>query len=235
LTSLYRPEYIEKAKVLKSFQKNYLHQWGYGSGDIFDSDTITLLSSRPYPIIGDLKKVENCLLVDPAYGQVRTRTDSKFAILGMVKIGKIVYTNSLTELESPSDEFALAEVRRIIKQYGYREVITDAAWPGVISSLREDALSHGYAFGDIGLEMTDNASLMTTNMEVRIHPTHEILTQQLRAIVRGDNGLPDKKKVRFDAGDCFLMGCWRFKKEWRSMVDDDNDIYEKDRIGGFDR
>ena len=235
MTSLYRPEYIEQARHLLSFQKNYLHQWGYGSGDIFDSHTITLLSASMYPILGDVSKVDNCLFVDPAYGQVRTRTDSKFAILGMIKKDGITYTNSLTELESPSDEVALAEVRRIIKQYKYREVITDGAWPGIISSLRNDARSHGYMFGDIGLDMTDNAALMTTNMEVRIHPTHEILTQQLRAITRGDNGLPDKKKVRFDAGDCFLMGCYRFKKEWRRVMDEDSDPYNKDGIGEFSR
>ena len=232
-TSLYNKKMITEAKKLKSFQKNYMHQWGYASGDIFNSDMITLISAQHYDIIGDVHKENNCLFIDPAYGQVRTKTDSKFAILGMVKRKGIVYTNSLTELETPSDEDALAETRRIIKQYKYTEVVTDGAWPGIISSLRKDARSHGYMFGELGLDMTDNAALMTTNMEVRIHPTHEILAQQLRAIVRGDNGLPDKKKVRFDAGDCFLMGCWRFKKQYHKVVEFESNAYPNEEVGGF--
>lgn len=128
-TSLFNPNFISQAKKLTSFQKNYMHQWGFGSGDIFDSTTLSIISTTAYPLESDVTKFDNILLLDPAYGQVRTKTSSKFAMLGMIKRDGIVYTNSLTEMESPSDEEALAQVRRIIKHYGYTNLGVDAAWP----------------------------------------------------------------------------------------------------------
>lgn len=208
-TSLYRKSDIEKIKHLPSFQKNYLHQWGYGEGDIFDSRMIQLISTSDYEL-KDISKLPNGLFVDPAYGKQRTKTSSKFALLGLYQENGIIYTRSLKELEEPSDEEGLIAIRHEIKTYGYKLLIVDGHWTGIKNTFRSEISTDGYNFGDVGLEMTDNASTMVTDMKVRIHPSHEQLIQQLRAIKRNEKGLPDKTQSRFDAGDCFLMGCYYF-------------------------
>lgn len=58
--------------------------------------------------------------------------------------------------------------------------------------------------------MTDTAQQETSDLHVRIHPTHEPLIVQLRSIKRDEKGVPDKKQSRFDLGDCYQQGIWHF-------------------------
>ena len=208
-TTLYRQSDIDAIRHLPSFQKNYMHQWGYGAGDIFDSNTLSRISTEFYEL-KDISQFPNGLFIDPAYGKVRTKTSSKFALLGMYLENGILHTRYLEELEEPSDEQALAAIRKAIRMYGFTMLGVDGHWTGIINTFKNSIYTEGFQFGDIGIDMVDTASQTVSDMQVRIHPTHEQLIQQLRSVKRNDKGMPDKTQSRFDAGDCFIMGCYYF-------------------------
>jgi hypothetical protein len=46
--------------------------------------------------------------------------------------------------------------------------------------------------------------------KVRIHPAFKDLLAQLRSAEFNEKGHPDKKKLSFDLGDCFMMGVSEF-------------------------
>ena len=218
-TTLYDPGELEGLRRERSFAKNYLMEWGYGTGDIFDSDSVTACSSENYELVQDVSRLPSVLCIDPAYGKVRTKTSSKFGLLGLFKKDGIIYTNSLEELETPSDEQALAAIRRTIKSYGYAALAVDGHWTGIINTFRPSMRTVGYNFGEVGLKMTDGAGDAVAARKVRIHPSHHVLVQQLRAIKRNDRGMPDKTQVRFDVGDCFLMGIRFFSAVQRKIAE----------------
>ena len=53
MTSLYKPERIDKLRGNISFNRNYLGIWGYGAGNIYDSRTLDEVSKEMY----DLKDI----------------------------------------------------------------------------------------------------------------------------------------------------------------------------------
>lgn len=54
--------------------------------------------------------------------------------------------------------------------------------------------------------MTVNAPMKIQNDEVRIHPAFSDLISQLKSVEYDEKGRPDKKKLKFDMGDAFLVG-----------------------------
>ena len=236
-TCLYDEKELAEARKLRSFAKNYQMQWGYGTGDIFDSDSITACSAEQYDLKSDLDREYAVLAIDPAYGKVRTKVSSKYGILGMYKDRQsgLMYTNTLEELETPSDEQALKAVQRILDSYNYHILLVDGQWTGIINTFRPRLRTIGFRFGDVGLKMTDHAGQAVADRKVRIHPSHDTLIQQLRAIKRNDRGMPDKTQARFDVGDCFLMCTWFFKSVQRRIAEPGVAPREAPRtaVGGF--
>jgi len=51
-----------------------------------------------------------------------------------------------------------------------------------------------------------NAPMKIQNDEVRIHSAFSELLSQLKAVEYDDRDIPDKKKLKFDMGDAFLIG-----------------------------
>lgn len=209
MTSLYKKENIDKIKGTKSFNRNYMGIWGYGAGNIYDSRTLDECTKEDYEF-KDISDLPNCLAIDPAYGKIRDKLSSKFAGLGMYEENGKFYTRSWFELEEPSDEEALARIRREIKKHGYRSLVCDGHWTGIINTFEGEINAYGINYSEYGVNMTDEASDQVADLNVRIHPTHEELLVQLRSIKRNEKGMPDKKLSRFDLGDCFQQAIWHF-------------------------
>ena len=90
----------------------------------------------------------------------------------------------------------------------------DGHWTGIANTFRDEINVKRYNFGDVGLDMTDNAADVVANRAVQIHPKFNVLLEELRGAVRGDNGQVDKKKTRYDLGDCFNMACYEFGNKY---------------------
>jgi|APSaa5957512535_1039671.scaffolds.fasta_scaffold03090_6 hypothetical protein len=207
-TSLYDPTEIETERLQRSFKRNYMHIWGFGEGSIFDSETLEEIT-KSYEL-GDILQYPNGLFIDPAYGVVRTKTSSKFGMLVLYKQDNMIRVRDAIELDEPSDEEANAKIRSTIKRYGLKLLGIDGHWTGIANTFKDEINVKRYQFGDIGLEMTDNAADVVANKSVEIHPKFNVLLEELRGAVRGDNGQVDKKKIRYDLGDCFNMGMYEF-------------------------
>jgi hypothetical protein len=209
MTSLYNKDEIDKLRGSKSFERNFLGIWGYGAGNIFDSRTLDIVSRDEYEL-KDISNLPNCLSIDPAYGKMRDKTSSKFALLGMYKENGQLYTRSCIELEEPSDEEALKIIRREMQRYGYKNLVCDGHWTGIIKTFSKEYNAYGIVYNDNLANMVDTAQKETSDLNVHIHPTHESLIVQLRSIKRDEKGVPDKKQSRFDLGDAYLQGIWHF-------------------------
>lgn len=207
-TTLFKQEDIDKIKGTSSYLRNYKGVWGHGSGNIYNSKIIDELI-KPYQF-KDVWHYDNVLAIDPAYGQVRDKMSSKFAGVGAWKENGIIHIRSWFELENPSDEEALARVRQEIKQYGYRNLSVDGHWTGIIKTFQSEMNSYGVNYSEHLVEMTDEAAATTHDRKVLIHPDFEELTTQLKSIMRSDKGTPDKKRSRFDSGDCYQQVLWHF-------------------------
>jgi len=208
MTSLYDAEEIQKLRGTISYNRNYLGQWGYGAGNIYDSRTLETCTSDY--TLKDISSLPNCLSIDPAYGKVRDKLSSKFAGLGMYKENGKFHTRSYFELEEPSDEEALARVRKEIKAYGYKTLVCDGHWTGIIKTFSSEITTHGIVYSNQLQDMTENAQKQVNDLNVNLHFTHEELIRQLRAIKKDEKGVPSKKESRFDLGDCFQQGLWHF-------------------------
>lgn len=208
MTSLYRKPDIDSIKHLPSFARNFQGKWGHGIGDIFDTNTINLISSENYDFPVNIRGLPNVLAIDPAFGEQRNKLSSKFAGLGMYVLNGVAYTRSYFELEEPTDKEGNERIQQEIDQYGYTNLVIDGQWSGIIRHFSSVIHTTGIPFNEYSLKMTDNASQQVKDMKVRIHPTHEALPKQLRPIRRNNEGKPDKKRFRYDLGDCFHMDLW---------------------------
>ena len=188
-----------------------MHIWGFGEGSIFNSETLEELTV-PYQL-EDISQYPNGLFIDPAYGVVRSKTSSKFGMLVLYKKDDTIRVRDAIELNEPSDEEANAKIRSIIQKYSIKLLGIDGHWTGIANTFRDEISVKRYQFGDIGLSMTDNAADVVANRTVEIHPKFNVLIEELRGAVRGDNGQVDKKKTRYDLGDCFNMALWEFGRE----------------------
>lgn len=209
MTSLYIKANIDKIRGTPSFNRNFLGVWGYGAGNIYDSRTLDETSKLDYPF-RDISALPNCLAIDPAYGKVRDKLSSKFAGLGVYKENGELWTRSWFELEEPSDEEALERIRTEIKTYGYKNLVCDGHWTGIIKTFQSETNAYGINYSDHGVDMIDTAQEWLNDLKVHIHPTHEELLVQMRAIRKNEKGMPDKKQSRFDLGDCISQAIWHF-------------------------
>lgn len=202
MTSLYRPADIDQARKLMSWNRNFLRIWGHGSGNIFNSKTIDLLSKDFYPL-GDIRGFPNVLSIDPAYGEQRTKTSSKYAGVGAWQENGHTYIRSWFELENPTDDEALTRVQQELDTYGYNNLIVDGHWTGIIGTFSKRGMNaYGVNYNQHGVTMIDDTVALVNDLKLHIHPTQEEIGKQLKAVRRGDNGMPNKKLSRFDAGDC---------------------------------
>ena len=212
MTSLYNKAKLDQLRGQTSWTRNFLRVWGHGSGNIYNSTTIDLLSREFYPL-GDIQGFPNVLSIDPAYGEVRTKTSSKFAGLGMYKENDHLYVRSAFELEGAADDEALERVQKEIDEYGYNNLIIDGHWTGIIKAFNNRGMhAYGVNYNQHGVEMTDMAVKRVNDMKVHFHPTFEEVCKQLKAVRRGDNGMPNKKLTRFDLGDTFHQAIYHFDK-----------------------
>ena len=210
MTSLYIKADIDLLRGSQSFNRNMLGIWGYGSGNIYDSKTLDIVSSEMYEL-KDIRQFDNLLSIAPAYGKQASKTSSKFAGLGMYKENGKIYTRSYFELEEPSDEEAIRRIKTELQRYGYKNLVVDGHWTGIINNFSRTMNAYGIHYADHLADMVDAGQKEVADLNVRIHPTHEPLIVQMRAIRRDDKGVPDKKSSRYDLGDCFMQGVWHWK------------------------
>ena len=206
-TSLYRKADLDKIKHLPSFDRNFNGKWGHGAGDIFDTNMINAISREAYEFPENLSLFPNVLAIDPAYGEMRNKLSSKFAGLGMYKENNKIFTRSYFELESPGDTEAVDRIAQEIESFGYTRLIIDGHYTGIIKEFKNRIKTKGFP-NDMKVEATDKASEVVRVGGFQIHLAHEELAKQMRAIRRDQHGGPDKKRYRYDLGDCAHMGIW---------------------------
>lgn len=205
MTSLYRKSDLDMIKNHPSYERNFKGKWGHGAGDIFDTNTINYLSKQWYEFPERITMFENALIIDPAYGEIRTKTSSKFAGLGLyIEDGKLK-TRSYFELENPSDSEGINRIKQELADIGYNKLIIDGHYTGIVKEFREKLTTIAFD-NSKKVEATDKISEVVRDLRLIIHPVHEELARQMRAIRHADAGGPDKKRFRYDLGDCAHMG-----------------------------
>ena len=202
---MYTAQEIEEGKKSPSFEREYNLQYGVGSGNIFQGvDDIVEeydLSAIPYDL---------CIF-DPAFGS------SNFGCLGMGMINGIIYIKEALELPRPSLSFAIQKSFEMAKNYSL--TLVDSAHPGIIQDLRDKGLNcMPISFGHVDenkqtmrSKMTTESAQATREKRVRIHKMFNNLISQLKAVSFDNKGGPDKSKLSFDLGDCYLMGVYHLK------------------------
>lgn len=203
LGKIYTEESIRKAKQSPSFEREYNLKYGYGIGNIFPYQLVDEISKN---YILDLKDGSKVLAVDPAYGS------SKFAIVGFEQLdGGITHIKEAKQYERPSPSAMLEEVARLAK--GYKIVLVDSAHPGLIRDLQDRGITaEPVMFSKELSDMTTTSAQAVKEQKVRIHTAFTELIYQLKAVEFNEKGHPDKKKLSFDLGDCFMMGTWYMKR-----------------------
>ncbi|GEM_PF-5555101 len=209
LTSLYRKADIDEMfkKNPASAERNFLGKWGHGAGDIFDTTQINYIAKFDYEFPKRISTFENALIVDPAYGEERNKTSSKFAGLGLYKQDGKIWTRSYFELTAPSDTEGIQRIQQELDSIGYSKLVVDGHYTGIIKEFRDKIPTKGFD-NSMKVEATDKISEVVRNDQLRIHPMHEELARQMRAIKHAKEGGPDKKRQRYDLGDCAHMGIW---------------------------
>jgi len=197
-TSLYRKDDIDLIKDDPSFQRNYMHQWGHGSGDIFDVKALELCTVS-YPIKHE-KQYERVLDVDPGYGS------SKSGLVGFEQRDGIPHVIQAAEYSRPSQTELISIINNSITYYGYMVLRIDAANPGLIEEFKPKITTQPINFRERGQIMTDNASIQVKQLQVKIELQFEELLRQLRAAKKNEKGTIDKKLGTFDLYDPFIMG-----------------------------
>lgn len=194
-TSLYKKEQIDLLKDSPSFARNYMHQWGHGSGDIFDLKALDRCI-RTYN--WNVKQGERILSVDPGYGS------SKSGLVGIEKTDKARVIQA-QQYGRPSQTELISIIDQSIKLYGYTLVRFDSAYPGLLSDFRSRIACQPINFRERGQIMTDNASIQVKAEQIEIDPTFEELIKQLRAARKNEKGTVDKDIATFDLFDAFIM------------------------------
>ena len=203
---MYTEQEIDEGKKSPSFEREYNLQYGVGVGDIFPSDLVDQIIENYDLSIGYGEKL---ITVDPAYGS------SNFAILGFEQIDGIIYIKDEIERSRPNPSEMLEELIRLSQKYSNCLMLVDSAHPGLIRDLQQRGVNtQSFVFGamsednrqSIISKMTFEASQAVREKRVRIHRSMIVLPAQLKAVSFNSKGHPDKTKLNFDAGDCFLMG-----------------------------
>ena len=196
-TSIYNREALEEARRSPSFAREYQLIWGGGQGNIFHWKLVDEITEEYDLALG---KGQKGLYVDPAYGT------SKFAILGLEKIDGTIYVKEALQFDRPDPTAMLDLLVQKAPSYNNR-VKVDSARPEVVTGLAgKNIRAKEVPFNKELSNMTTKAAEAVKAKKVRIHPAFHDLISQLKAAEFNDKGHPDKKKLTFDLGDCFLMG-----------------------------
>lgn len=203
---MYTQEEIDEGKKSPSFEREYNLQYGVGVGDIFPSIAVDLITEE-YDL--SLKDGPKLITVDPAYGS------SNFAILGFELLDGIIYIKDSIEESRPSPNVMMDNLIWLSKKYNNCIMLVDSAHPGLIRDLQERSVNaQSFKFGamaednnqSIISKMTFESAQAVQEKRVKIHKSFVTLIGQLKAVCFNARGHPDKTKLNFDSGDCFLMG-----------------------------
>lgn len=211
LTSLYRKEQIDMLRNHPSFARNYMHQWGHGSGDIFDLAALeaVMLSydTRPH------KECDKVLCIDPGYGS------SKSGLVGVEVRNGVIHVIQAAQYARPSQTQLISIIDQAIGYYGYQTIRIDASNAGLISEFQGRIRTEGVSFRDRGQIMTDNAAMQVKAGRVRIDPSFEELLKQLRSARKNEKGTVDKRIATFDLHDAFILALDYFTNNGMHWVD----------------
>lgn len=225
---MYTEAEIIEGKKSPSFEREYNLQYGVGAGDIFPSDMVDEITEN-YDLT--LQGGNKLIAVDPAYGS------SNFAILGFEQRNGIIYVIDEIERTRPTPSEMLDVLLNLSAKYGNCLMLVDSAHSGLIRDLQNRSVNcQSVVFGSMSEDnkqsliskMTFEASQAVREKRVKIHTTMHTLTSQLKAVSFNSKGHPDKTKLNFDAGDCFLMGVNHLKSNSvriltvSSSIDDDD-------------
>lgn len=233
LGTIYWPEEIEQAKKSPSFEREYNLKYGYGIGNIFPYQLVDACVEQYNLALSGSS--ETVLLVDPAYGE--DESGSKFGMVGMEKRSDgLIYVTLAEQMTRASPSAMLDRIAELAKTY-YHHVRVDGHYKGEIRDLKERGVyARPVEFSKTLSEMTIVSAQAVKERKVRIHPAFSDLVYQLKAVEFNEKGHPDKKKLRFDLGDCFLMGCHYLKDSGGrhiggGITDNNNDSSSLSRRG----
>ncbi|UVF62252.1 terminase large subunit [Nitrososphaeria virus YSH_1032793] len=203
LDKIYLEKEIELAKKSPSFPREYELEYGIGLGNLFP-DSIVKFIIQDYDL--RLSNGRKILFLDPAWGS------SKFGILGIEFINGIGYVKHCEQRDRPSPE-AIFERLKELHQIGWSEVVCDGAQTVVINFLDANSITNQkIMFKDKLDDMVDRTLECIRDRTMLIHTGFTELRHQLVSINMNEKGHPDKKKITFDEGDCFMMGCLENKE-----------------------
>ena len=226
---MYTEEDIFEGKKSPSFEREYNLQYGVGIGDIFPSLSIDMITEEYDLTLRDGPKL---ITVDPAYGS------SNFAILGFELLDGIIYVKDSIEESRPSPHVMMEKLITLSHKYGNCLMLVDSAHPGLIRDLQNRGINcQSFKFGamaedsnqSIISKMTFETSQAVQEKRVRIHRIFTTLITQLKAVSFNAKGHPDKTKLNFDSGDCYIMGVNHLKSNKVRIISVSNvNIYEDD-------
>ena len=226
---MYTQDEINEGKKSPSFEREYNLQYGVGVGDIFPSISVDLITEE-YDLT--LKDGPKLITVDPAYGS------SNFAIMGFEMLDGIIYIKDSIEESRPSPAYMMEKLINLSNKYNNCLMLVDSAHPGLIRDLQDRGINtQSFKFGamsednnqSIISKMTFETSQAVQEKRVRIHKIFTTLLNQLKAVCFNSKGHPDKIKLNFDSGDCYIMGVNHLKSNrvriisinQNSNIDDD--------------
>jgi hypothetical protein len=192
----------EKQRLGVLYPQYYDGQFIAGAGNIFEPYLVDMCVQHYELAMGLNEKI---MAVDPAYGS------SKFAILGGEIINGVFHIKEARQFERPSPSVMLEMVASLYHRDRYSICYVDGSQPGLIQDLmmgadnRQPIVTMPVNFSQELNGMVLDAAKVVKEQKVRIHPAYSDLVTQLKTIQFNVKGVPDKNKIKFDLGDCFLM------------------------------
>lgn len=208
--TIYRIIDIVIAALKSSFPREYNGQYGHGEGDLFGPEIIDAISEIDYPM--SMQDGQKVLAVDPSYG--KTEGASKFGIVGFEQLDGIIYVRYAEQIARASPVWMTEKVAKVYHEQGYHICLVDGSQTGFIGDIEsgieklgvEPVNVSGVLFKDNLTDMCHIVPRRCREKKVMISPKFPALINQLKACPTDEKGHPDKKKLKFDLGDCFLMG-----------------------------
>ena len=213
---VFDPNIIKEEKENNpSFQREFNLQYGYGSGDVYEIESLeNSIVEFDLSYLGG----QAGTYADPAWGS------SKFGKISAEVRDNIIHIFEAEEYErsSPSRMLdVMQESWNVHKQV----CKVDGANPGFIKDLKErDIPAVGVAFNELIPEdegsnttvtlkkkLPVNGSMMVKRGLVRIHPSIKKQISQMRAVKFDKMGGIDKTDVPFDLVDALNMALWDLK------------------------
>ena len=225
---MYLPEEIEEGKKSPSFEREYNLQYGVGIGDIFPSLAVDMITEE-YDLT--LKDGPKLITVDPAYGS------SNFAIMGFEMLDGIIHIKDSIEESRPSPNVMMEKLIWLSNKYNNCLMLVDSAHPGLIRDLQQRGINvQSFKFGamaednnqSIISKMTFESAQAVQEKRVRIHRSFVTIINQLKAVCFNSKGHPDKIKLNFDSGDCFIMGVNHLKSNRIRIINVNIDVDDEE-------